>query len=94
MTKFEGFEPAARTWFTGLEADNSREYFAAHREFYEHAIRARDALASQQLDPLVVLGVAPRRGGERSPPQLEPRLARGDGLSADLYKRQCLALYS
>jgi uncharacterized protein (DUF2461 family) len=26
-------------WFKGPEADNSREYFAANRDFFEHSIR-------------------------------------------------------
>src|ERR1700730_7389436 len=41
MTKFEGFGPQVRTWFTGLEADNSRDYFAASREFFEESIRGQ-----------------------------------------------------
>lgn len=39
MTGFEGFGPKVRNWFKGLEADNSREYFAATRGFYEESIR-------------------------------------------------------
>ena len=39
MTGFEGFGPKARKWFKGLEADNSREYFAAKRDFFEESIR-------------------------------------------------------
>jgi uncharacterized protein (TIGR02453 family) len=39
MTKFEGFGPEVRTWFLGLEKDNSREYFAAGRDFFEKSIR-------------------------------------------------------
>jgi uncharacterized protein (TIGR02453 family) len=39
MTEFAGFGPKVRTWFTGLEADNSREYFSARREFFEESIR-------------------------------------------------------
>lgn len=39
MTAFDGFEPKARRWFQGLEADNSREYFAAHRDVFEESIR-------------------------------------------------------
>jgi uncharacterized protein (TIGR02453 family) len=38
---FEGFTPAVRTWFEGLEADNSRAYFSAHREFYDERIRGQ-----------------------------------------------------
>jgi uncharacterized protein (TIGR02453 family) len=36
---FEGFSPKVRDWFKGLEANNSREYFAADRAFYDTAIR-------------------------------------------------------
>jgi uncharacterized protein (DUF2461 family) len=41
MTKFEGFTPGVRTWFEGLQADNSREYFAANRDFFELSIRGQ-----------------------------------------------------
>src|SRR2546425_5545888 len=41
MTKFEGFRPQVREWFKGLEADNSREYFSASRDFFEASIRAQ-----------------------------------------------------
>jgi uncharacterized protein (TIGR02453 family) len=39
MTKFEGFGPGVQRWFAGLEADNTREYFAAGRRFFEESIR-------------------------------------------------------
>ena len=39
MTGFEGFGTKVREWFKGLEADNSREYFAATRDFFEESIR-------------------------------------------------------
>ena len=39
MTRFEGFGPKVQKWFKGLEADNSREYFSASREFFEVSIR-------------------------------------------------------
>jgi uncharacterized protein (TIGR02453 family) len=39
MTGFEGFGPKVRKWFKGLEADNSREYFAATRDFFEESVR-------------------------------------------------------
>ena len=39
MTKFEGFGPEVRTWFTDLEANNNREFFAASRDFFEQSIR-------------------------------------------------------
>lgn len=36
---FDGFRPAAFQWFAGLEADNSREWFGAHREEYDAEVR-------------------------------------------------------
>lgn len=39
MTTFEGFGPKVRKWFEGLEADNTKEYFAAERDFFEESIR-------------------------------------------------------
>src|SRR5437763_11507365 len=39
MTGFEGFGPKVREWFKGLEADNTKEYFAATRDFFEESIR-------------------------------------------------------
>lgn len=34
-----GFRPAAFGWFAGLEADNSREWFHAHRATYDDDVR-------------------------------------------------------
>jgi uncharacterized protein (TIGR02453 family) len=39
MNQFEGFGPGVQKWFRGLEADNTREYFAASRNFFEQSIR-------------------------------------------------------
>jgi len=39
MTSFDGFGPKVKRWFQGLEADNSREYFAAHRDVFDEAVR-------------------------------------------------------
>ena len=39
MTAFAGFAPEAFAWFSGLEADNTREWFTAHRDTYETAVR-------------------------------------------------------
>ena len=39
MTDFEGFGPKVHRWFKGLEADNSKEYFAANRDYFERSIR-------------------------------------------------------
>ena len=41
MTRFEGFGPDVGSWFLGLEEDNSREYFAAARDFFEDSIRGQ-----------------------------------------------------
>jgi uncharacterized protein (TIGR02453 family) len=56
MSRFEGFGPEVRAWFEGLEADNSREYFSAHRSFYEASIRG-------QMEALLT-ELAERFGGE------------------------------
>ena len=53
MTTFDGFGPKVRRWFEGLEADNSREYFAAHRDVFEEAVRAQmQALLTELSDEL------------------------------------------
>jgi uncharacterized protein (TIGR02453 family) len=39
MTTFDGFGSSVKRRFEGLEADNSREYFTAHRDVYEESIR-------------------------------------------------------
>jgi uncharacterized protein (TIGR02453 family) len=36
---FEGFPSETFDWFAGLEADNSKGYFTAHRETYDRAVR-------------------------------------------------------
>jgi uncharacterized protein (TIGR02453 family) len=51
MTRFEGFSPKVRKWFQGLEADNSREYFQANRDVYDHSIRGEiEALLAELSD--------------------------------------------
>ena len=48
MDKFEGFGLGVRKWFEGLEADNSRDYFASRREFFEESVRGQmDALLAE-----------------------------------------------
>ncbi len=49
MSRFEGFGPAVRQWFLGLEADNSREYFSAHRTFFEESVRGQMAALLTEL---------------------------------------------
>lgn len=41
MTRFAGFGPEVHEWFRGLEADNSKEYFAAHRQFFDDEVRGQ-----------------------------------------------------
>ena len=36
---FQGFGPEVFDWFAGLERDNTRPYFTATRDLYEHAVR-------------------------------------------------------
>ncbi len=36
---FTGFSPETFAWFAGLERDNSREYFHAHRAVYDEHVR-------------------------------------------------------
>jgi uncharacterized protein (TIGR02453 family) len=38
-TSFDGFPREAFAWFAGLQADNSKRWFSAHRETYERAVR-------------------------------------------------------
>src|SRR4051794_16320806 len=50
---FAGFAPAAFTWFAGLESDNTKTWFAAHRETYETVVRgALEALLDELADEL------------------------------------------
>ena len=50
---FDGFRPEAFAWFAGLQADNSRAYFSAHRDLYETAVRgALEAMLEELADEL------------------------------------------
>lgn len=40
-TQFAGFGTGVRRWFLGLEADNTKEYFDANREFFEASVRGQ-----------------------------------------------------
>ncbi len=44
-----GFSRAAFAWFAGLEADNSRSWFAAHRDTYEQEVRGPLAALLEEL---------------------------------------------
>jgi uncharacterized protein (TIGR02453 family) len=51
MTRFDGFGPKVHGWFKGLEADNSKEYYAANRDFFEESIRGQmEALLTELGD--------------------------------------------
>ena len=53
MTAFAGFAPEAFAWFSGLEADNTRQWFTAHRDTYEIAVRgAFEAMMDELADDL------------------------------------------
>jgi uncharacterized protein (TIGR02453 family) len=53
VSAFGGFPPEAFAWFAGLEADNSRPWFAAHRDTYEGAVRGPlEAMLSELADEL------------------------------------------
>jgi uncharacterized protein (DUF2461 family) len=41
VSAFAGFSPEAFAWFAGLEADNTKRWFDAHRETYDTAARSR-----------------------------------------------------
>jgi uncharacterized protein (TIGR02453 family) len=49
MTRFDGFAPDVRDWFLGLEANNTREYFSAHRAFFEESVRGQMAALLTEL---------------------------------------------
>src|SRR5947209_623518 len=51
MSAFDGFGPAVHDFFMGLEADNSKEYFSAHRDFFEASVRGQmEALLEELAD--------------------------------------------
>lgn len=56
MRAFTGFGPDVHRWFTGLEEDNSKAYFTAHRETYDTAVRGQLTALLEEL--------AGRFGGE------------------------------
>jgi uncharacterized protein (TIGR02453 family) len=50
---FTGFPRATFTWFTELEADNSKAWFTAHRDTYDNAVRGElEALLEELADEL------------------------------------------
>jgi uncharacterized protein (TIGR02453 family) len=50
---FDGFPRETFTWFTGLEADNSKDYFTAHRDIYDRGVRGPlEAMLEELADEL------------------------------------------
>jgi uncharacterized protein (TIGR02453 family) len=51
--RFRGFPRATFDWFAGLEAENTKEYFTAHRDAYDNVVRGElEALLEQLADEL------------------------------------------
>lgn len=55
-SRFEGFPEEAFELYEGLEADNSKAYWEAHREVYERAVRAPVLALLAELEPEVGRG--------------------------------------
>ena len=72
---FQGFGPEVFEWFAGLERDNTKAYFTATRDRYEHEVRGGLEAMLDELAHRV------RRRGARLPPAARPALhARQDAL--------------
>jgi uncharacterized protein (TIGR02453 family) len=51
VLSFEGFPRETFSWFAGIEADNSKAWFAAHRDTYDEAVRgALEAMLEELAD--------------------------------------------
>lgn len=48
---FTGFPDEAFMFYEGLEADNSKTYFARHKDLYEEAVRAPMQALADELEP-------------------------------------------
>jgi len=48
---FRGFPPEAISFYEGLEADNSKSYWTAHKDVYERACRAPMKALMAAIDP-------------------------------------------
>ena len=79
---FQGFVPETLTFYAGLEADNTRPYWLAHKPFYDEHVRGA----------MLALGEAL---GDRFQPVHSFRPNRDVRLSKDksLYKTQCGAVH-
>jgi uncharacterized protein (TIGR02453 family) len=51
MATFRGFPPAAISFYEDLEVDNTREWWATHKQVYEEAVRAPMEALLAELEP-------------------------------------------
>lgn len=86
---FEGFGPRAVTFFRDLEEDNSKDFFDAHRDVYEHDVREpMERLLAEVADEFGVDGKVfrPNRdvrfSRDKSPYKLHCGAVVGDGSDA------------
>jgi uncharacterized protein (TIGR02453 family) len=49
--RFTGWPPAAITWFEGIEADNSKAWFHAHRDVYDRSVRGPLEALLAEVEP-------------------------------------------
>jgi uncharacterized protein (TIGR02453 family) len=47
---FRGFPPEAISFYEGLEADNSKSYWTAHKDVYERAVKAPFEALCEEID--------------------------------------------
>lgn len=66
---FRGFPPEALEFYRGLEADNTKAYFDAHRETYERAVR-------EPLEDLLAEGAAEFGAGKVFRPHRDVRFSK------------------
>jgi uncharacterized protein (DUF2461 family) len=94
MSAFAGFGPGVHDFFAGLQLNNSRDYFAAHRAFFEAAIR--DAVDDETAGPrLAALAGAAQHSGLELWGQSLTTAPRGyavDHARIELLRRKSLAL--
>jgi uncharacterized protein (TIGR02453 family) len=61
---FQGWPEEALAWFEGLERDNSRAWFQAHRDTYERCVRAPLEMLMAELAPAFGQASAPGQAAE------------------------------
>ena len=75
--RFGGFPAAAFDFYAGLRADNSRSYWAAHRDVYEDSVRAPLAALLDDLAGEFGGQVSLFRPGSTVPPSANRALGSG-----------------